>query len=335
MTIDCGLRGIIFDEQGNELAKSEELFTGYYSQHFQWKGSGPGNVLAGTGKGRSGSSRPKKWTCFRPSRGPTVSCQRDVITVVDEKGEPLRNFISWLDRRELAEPLPYPWPYTLLFKCIGFSDYAKSFSKTAHVNWIKVHEPEIWAKTDKVVFLSTYFLSRLTGRIADSRSDTAGHLPFDTKKKQWCGKYNVKTQILQVDPEKCYELTDSCQIIGRLTAEAAEMTGLPSGLPIVASGTDKGCETIGVGALTPDIAQYFPGNPGHSGDYHQNTWSSIPSIPPLRQWRMTPIIPRLLFITAFGWWTGMPENFLISLIPKRSMRFSRAIWKPLGRERMV
>ncbi len=256
LTIDCGtrgLRGIIFDEQGNELAKSEELFKGYYSKHFQWKEASPEMFWKALVKVVA-ELKDKEPVLFETIQGMTVSCQRDVITVVDEKGEPLRNFISWLDRRELAEPLPYPWPYALLFKCIGFSGYAKSFSKTAHVNWIKNQEPEIWAKTHKVVFLSTYFLTRLTGKIADSRSDTAGHLPFDTKKKQWCGKYDVKRQILQVEPEKCYELTDSCEIIGQLTAEAAELTGLPLGLPIVASGTDKGCETVGVGALTPEIA---------------------------------------------------------------------------------
>ncbi|MDZ5726259.1 FGGY-family carbohydrate kinase [Acetobacterium sp. K1/6] len=256
LTIDCGtrgLRGILFDEQGNELAKSEELFTGYYSKHFQWKEASPEMFWEALVKVVC-ELKVKQPDLFLTIRGMTVSCQRDVITVVDERGKPLRDFISWLDRRELTEPLPYPWPYDLLFKAIGFSGYAKSFSKTAHVNWIKVSEPDIWAKTHKVVFLSTYFLTRLTGNIADSRSNTAGHLPFDTKKKQWCGKYDVKSQILQMEPEKCYELTDSCEVIGKLTAEAAEITGLPVGLPIIASGTDKGCETLGVGALTPDIA---------------------------------------------------------------------------------
>ncbi|WP_414151412.1 FGGY-family carbohydrate kinase [Acetobacterium carbinolicum] len=256
LTIDCGtrgLRGILFDEQGNELAKSEELFTGYYSKHFQWKEASPEMFWEALVKVVC-ELKVKQPDLFLTIRGMTVSCQRDVITVVDERGKPLRDFISWLDRRELTEPLPYPWPYDLLFKAIGFSGYAKSFSKTAHVNWIKVSEPDIWAKTHKVVFLSTYFLTRLTGNIADSRSNTAGHLPFDTKKKQWCGKYDVKSQILQMEPEKCYELTDSCEVIGKLTAEAAEITGLPVGLSIIASGTDKGCETLGVGALTPDIA---------------------------------------------------------------------------------
>lgn len=256
LTIDCGtrgIRGIIFDDLGNELEKSEQLFNGYYSNEFQRKEAPPAmfwNALIEVVQ----MLKQKNPILFQTIQGMTVSCQRDVITVVDEQGVPLRDFISWLDRRELAEPLSYPLPYTLLFKAIGFSDFAKSFSKTAHVNWIKVHEPQIWEKTSKVIFLSTFFLIKLTGKIADSRSDTAGHLPFDTKKKEWCGKYGVKTQILQVEPEKYYELTDSCKIIGQLTPTAAQLMGLPEGLPIVASGTDKGCETVGVGALTPEIA---------------------------------------------------------------------------------
>ncbi len=256
LTIDCGtrgIRGIIFDDLGNELEKCEQLFKGYYSNQFQWKEASPEmfwNALIEVVQ----MLKQKNPILFQTIQGMTVSCQRDVITVVDEQGVPLRDFISWLDRRELAQPLSYPLPYTLLFKAIGFSDFAKSFSKTAHVNWIKVHEPQIWEKTSKVIFLSTFFLIKLTGKIADSRSNTAGHLPFDTKKKEWCGRYGVKTQILQVEPEKCYELTDSCEIIGQLIPAAAQLMGLPEGLPIVASGTDKGCETLGVGALTPEIA---------------------------------------------------------------------------------
>lgn len=256
LTIDCGtrgIRGLIFDDLGNELDKSEKLFDGYYSKKYHWKEAPPAmfwDALVEVTR----DLKLKDPMLFKSIQGMTVSCQRDIITVVDEKGEPLRDFISWLDRRELEEPLPYPALYSLLFKLIRFSDFAKSFSKNTHANWIKVNEPEIWEKTHKVVFLSTYFLTKLTGNIIDSPSDTAGYLPFDTKKKAWCGKYDVKRQIIQVEPEKCYDLVDSCEIIGKLTVEAAQLTGLPVGLPIVASGTDKGCETVGVGALSPDIA---------------------------------------------------------------------------------
>ena len=256
LAIDCGtrgIRGILFDDAGNELGKSERIFDGYYSKAFQWQEAPPEMFWHGLIEVVRELNQQDPLHCAI-IQGMTVSCQRDVITVVDEKGEPLRDFISWLDRRELAEELPFDWPYALLFKMIGFTGAAKTFSKVTHANWIRIHEPEIWEKADKVVLLSTYLITKLTGQLRDSRSAIAGHLPFDTKRKQWCKAHDVKYQIIQIEPEKCVELVDSFTIIGRLTPEAAQLTGLPQGLPIVSSGTDKGCETVGVGALSPETA---------------------------------------------------------------------------------
>lgn len=256
MTIDCGTRGIraiLFDDFGNELGKGEMIYDGYYSKSLQWKEAPP--EMFWNGLIRAIEIVKEKYPkVFLNIQGLTIACQRDVITVVDEKGEPLRDFISWLDRRSLEVPLKYPLPYALLFKLVGFSKVAKSFTMTSHAHWIKIYEPEIWEKTHKLVLLSTYLLTKLTGKIMDSRSATVGHLPFDYKNKKWCGKYDIKSKIIQIEPEKLFELVDPCEIMGYLTEEAARLTGLPVGLPIVSSGTDKGCETLGIGAIKPNIA---------------------------------------------------------------------------------
>lgn len=256
ITIDSGTKGvraILFDDHGNQLGKSEIIYDGYYSKSFQWKEAAPDMFWDGL-VGVVKLIKEKYPILFNKIQGVTVACQRDIITVVDEQGEPLRDFISWLDRRTLKEPLKHPFPYEILFKLAGFSDFAKSFSINAHAHWIKVNEPEIWKKAHKLVFLSTYLLTKLTGKIIDSQSSTAGHVPFDYKNKKWCGKYDVKSQVLQIEPEKRYELVESCEVIGYLTPNAARLTGLPIGLPIVSSGTDKGCETLGVGAISPNTA---------------------------------------------------------------------------------
>jgi len=256
MTIDCGTKGvraILFDDFGNELGKSEIIYDGYYSKNFQWKEAPPEMFWDGL-VGVIRIIREKHPELFNGIQGVTIACQRDIITVVDEKGEPLRDFISWLDRRTIKEPLKIPLPYELLFKLVGFNAFANSFNINTHAHWIKVNEPDIWKKAYKLVFLSTYLLTKLTGKIMDSRSATVGHVPFDYKNRKWCKKQDVKSQVLQIEPEKRYDLVESCEIIGYVTAEASQLTGLPVGLPIISSGTDKGCETLGVGAITPDIA---------------------------------------------------------------------------------
>jgi len=97
LTIDCGtrgLRGILFDELGNELAKSEELFKGYYSKHFQWKEASPEMFWKALVKVVQELSS-KDPTLFLTIQGMTVSCQRDVITVVDENRDATIDYIVY------------------------------------------------------------------------------------------------------------------------------------------------------------------------------------------------------------------------------------------------
>jgi sugar (pentulose or hexulose) kinase len=256
MAIDCGtggIRAILFDARGNELATTKTVFTGYYSQRENFKEAAPEMFWDGLVFVVS-QMKKEQPVEFMKIEALTIACQRDVITVVDKKGKPLRDFISWLDRRELEKPLPFPLPYALLFKLIGYTEAANSFSQTCHAHWIKVKEPDIWEKADKLVFLSTYLISRLTGRIIESRSSVAGHVPFDTKKKEWCKKADVKAAILNIEDDMRFDLIDSCQVIGSLSDQAAKELGFERPCKVISSGTDKGCETLGVGALTPEIA---------------------------------------------------------------------------------
>jgi sugar (pentulose or hexulose) kinase len=256
MTIDSGTQGlrvILFDDCGNELGKNEIRYKDYYSKKHQWK-EASGDMFWNAIIEGIQSLKIREPRIFDQIKGVTIACQRDIMTVVDENGEPLRDFISWLDRRTIDNQIQYPLVYRLLFKLVGFSEFAKSFSMTTHAHWIKFNEPKIWRKAHKVVFLSTFLIAKLSGKIMDSRSSTVGHVAFDYKNKEWCKTYDVKSKLIQIEPEKYYDLVDSCEIIGFVSEKAAKETGLPVGLPIVASGTDKGCETVGVGAIIPSVA---------------------------------------------------------------------------------
>ena len=39
------------------------------------------------------------------------------------------------------------------------------------------------------------------------------------------------------------------ETLGYITKEASELTGLPEGLKMIAAGSDKSCETLGLGAM--------------------------------------------------------------------------------------
>ena len=102
------------------------------------------------------------------------------------------------------------------------------------------------------MFLSGFFTRRLTGELNDSVGNIIGPVPFDVKKSDWAGKFDLKWRLFPIEREKLPDLLPPTQILGHVTAEAAEQTGIPSGLPMVAASNDKACDVIGSGCLTPD-----------------------------------------------------------------------------------
>ena len=49
------------------------------------------------------------------------------------------------------------------------------------------------------------------------------------------------------------KLVPPAGVLGEITKEAAQATGIPVGLPMIAAASDKACEVIGAGCLEPHI----------------------------------------------------------------------------------
>jgi sugar (pentulose or hexulose) kinase len=154
------------------------------------------------------------------------------------------------------------------------------FQAEAEANWISAHQPEIWDRTHKYLFLSGYLTYRLVGRFVDSVGCQVGYVPFDYKKLQWAGPRDWKWRALAIDPESLPELVPPGGILGEITAEASADTGIPAGLPLIAAAADKACEVIGSGALEPHIGCLSYGTSATINTTHQRYVEAIPMIPP-------------------------------------------------------
>ena len=92
---------------------------------------------------------------------------------------------------------------------------------------------------------SGYLTYRLTGRFTQDIYTAIGFAPiFDIEEKIW--DPSLAGHITEMD--KMPELLWSSQIAGELTRQAAELTGLPPGTPVVAGTTDAASEALGAGA---------------------------------------------------------------------------------------
>jgi len=106
-------------------------------------------------------------------------------------------------------------------------------------------DPEVaWVTTS-----SGYLAHRFTGMFRDTAANNIRlQWPIDTGTWQWTQDESLY-ETFNVPREMLFELQLPGDVHGRVTAEAAAATGIPEGLPVVATANDKAVEALGAGSL--------------------------------------------------------------------------------------
>jgi sugar (pentulose or hexulose) kinase len=213
-------------------------------------------------------------------RGLVVTTQRSTMINLDAQGRALRPAIIWADQRRGDPTGRLAWWWDAAFRALGLRDTIAGFEREAECNWIARHEPEVWARTHRYLMLSGYLNWRFTGRVADAVGNQVGYIPFDYKHHRWAGASDWKWQVLTVTPAMLPELVPSASLLGEVTARAAADTGIPRGLPVIAGATDKACEVLGAGCITPEVACLSFGTAATVNTTTPKYVETLPFIPP-------------------------------------------------------
>lgn len=282
LSIDNGtqsIRALIFDLQGRLLHKARVALEPYFSREPGWAEQNVDYYWKSLCQ-----ACQMLWQNTQISKddiaGVTLTTQRATMINVDKNGQPLRPAIVWLDQRRTNGLKPVGGLWGMAFKVSRMADTIAYLQAEAESSWIKRHQPEIWDKTYKFLFLSGYLTYRLTGRFVDSVGCQVGYVPFDYKKKRWASSWNWKWEVTQIEPEKLPELIAPAGVLGQITRLAANDTGIPEGLPLIAAAADKACEVIGAGCLEPHIGCLSYGTTATINTTHYKYIEAIPLIPP-------------------------------------------------------
>ncbi len=282
LAIDNGtqsVRALLFDLRGNLLAKSQIELEPYVSPRPGWAEQDPDyywdNLCLACQKLWQTSDIPREAIA-----GVSLTTQRGTVVNVDKHGRALRPAIVWLDQRRTAGLPPVGGLWGLGFKLMGASRTVAYLQAEAEANWIRTHQPDIWAKTHKYLFLSGYLTHKLCGQFVDSVGAQVGYVPFDYKNLQWAGERDWKWQALPMSPDILPDLVHPTEQLGEISRAAAEATGIPAGLPLIAAAADKACEVIGSGALEPHIGCLSYGTTATINTTHRKYTEVIPLIPP-------------------------------------------------------
>lgn len=187
--------------------------------------------------------------------GISLTCFRDSHVMCDENMQPVRPAILWLDQRLAKGKEKTPLYSRILFGLVGMTNTLLLNKKRTPAHWVKENEPEIWSKVKKYMTVSTYITYRLTGEYKDSVANYAGHFPTDFKHKRFYkSDRHFQGLIFGIKLKTLPKLTPIGGVIGEISKECSEFTSIPQGLKLFSIGSDKSCETLGLGCLTNDVA---------------------------------------------------------------------------------
>ncbi len=112
--------------------------------------------------------------------------------------------------------------------------------------WIKRHEPEVWAKVDRIMFAKDFVRHMLCGDYVTDYIEAEGSMFFDYTTLSWskelCG-------LIDFPVEKLPEIVKPTDFVGKITPAASRDTGLAAGTPVVCGTTDTVMEVFAAGAV--------------------------------------------------------------------------------------
>jgi xylulokinase len=196
-----------------------------------------------------------------------ISNQRETFVALDKEGKPLRPAITWLDERCKSQVDKFA-------KIIGDDrihqitgkpkDYAPVVYRLA---WMKDNERDLFRQVANFCDVHTYLVNKLTGHFKTSWASADPMGIFDLENKTW--SLEILNQ-LDITPRQLPDAFPPGTVLGLVTREAAEATGLKSGTKVIAGGGDGQAAGLGVNALNSDRSYLNLGTAVVSGTFNKS-----------------------------------------------------------------
>ena len=245
--IDLGTSGTktaLFDQHGKVIAAATQEYPLYQPQN-GWAEQDPNHwwdaCVATVSQVLAASGVPAAEVV-----GIGLSGQMHGLVMLDENGQVLRNSILWCDGRTGRE-------CEEITQLVGAERLIELTANPAltgftagKILWVRKHEPELYARCKQMMLPKDYLRYKLTGVYATEVSDASGTNLLDVPNRCWSGEVLEK---LSIDPELLPPIYESCQVTGTVTAEAAALTGLAAGTPVVGGAADNAAAAVGTGVV--------------------------------------------------------------------------------------
>ena len=184
-------------------------------------------------------------------KGIGISGQMHGLVMLDKAGNVLRKSIIWCDQRTAAE-------CEEITNKVGASRLIELTANPAltgftasKILWVRNNEPEIYEKCAHILLPKDYVRYMLTGEFATEVSDASGMQLLDVPNRCWSDEVLSK---LGIDKSLLAKVYESPEVTGKVSAQAAELCGVPAGTPVVGGAGDNAAAAVGTGTVQDGIA---------------------------------------------------------------------------------
>ena len=192
-------------------------------------------------------------------QGVGLTGQMHGLVLLDETGAVIRPSILWNDQRTAAQcdTIRRLLGKDRLVQITG-NDALTGFT-APKILWVKENEPEFFGRTRHILLPKDYLRYRLTGEYATDKAGAAGTLLMNVRRRDWSKDL---LDALEIPGEWLPPTFEGSDVTGRISAQAADLTGLLEGTPVVAGGGDQAAGAVGVGAIREGVVAVTLGTSG-------------------------------------------------------------------------
>ncbi|SFR42529.1 xylulokinase [Litoreibacter janthinus] len=234
-----GLRALLVDAHGRPIGATERHYDVSHP-HSGWSEQDPADWVAALDGAVADmrAAHPE----FAELRGIGVAGHMHGAILLDDTGQVLRPCILWNDTRSAAEAAH-----------LDAADKVRSLSgnivfpgfTAPKLEWVRTHEPEIFAKTARVLLPAAYLNYVLTGDYAADMSDSAGTSWLDVGQRDW-SEHLLKVSHMRRD--QMPRLVEGSDAAGMLRDDLATKWGV-SDVTVAGGAGDNAAAACGIGAL--------------------------------------------------------------------------------------
>ncbi len=171
------------------------------------------------------------------------------LVTLDAAGRVLRPAMLWNDGRTGAECAAIEERVGLEQLIALTGNRALTGFTAPKLRWLARHEPDVYARIDRIMLPKDYVRLRLCGEHATDVADASGTLLFDVAQRRWS---DAVVEALEVDPAWL-----PCAL------ESPECSGVTAtGIPVAAGAGDQAAGALGVGVDRPGPASVVLGTSG-------------------------------------------------------------------------